>query len=328
MRLKRGSILIIALWLVAVLTVLAVAVSRHLSIELRLVRRRLDLARAQAMAEGGIRYALLLLERDAQQEQQGQPGPTPPADWLGDDWAQASEALAFEAGAVSAVTGSVSLAITDEERRLGLNAAEAAQLTALGLSPAAAQAIVDYWDPADPAEEDRSAAPPYAPKNGPLRTLEELRLIPAVRQELESQPTLRPLLDTETTVYLPQAAMNVNTASEAVLAAVGMPADLRASVAAFRTTTGAEEPRYFYEADGQLQSTVPFVAIDELRAFKAGYPPLGTVSQTFTVTASASLAREGRTYTIRAVVRRSADCPAVQETPRAFELCVLAWNES
>ena len=319
---RRGSILIVTLWLVAVLTVLALAISRHLSIELRLVRRQLDLAKAQALAEGGIRYGVVLLKREQELEQGG-----PVADWLTDDWAQDKplEGLSPESG--GAGTGSVMVKIQDEERRLSLNTAQPQHLVALGLPAPVAQAIVDYWDGPDPAEEDPSATPPYRPKNAPFHSLQELWLIPAVRQAMESQPALWLTLSSETTPHLIQDSRNVNTASDAVLQAIGMPAELRANLLAYRSGASQDEPRYFYEAQGQLQSTTPFVGIDELRQFKAAYPALGTASQTFTVTATAALAREGRSYAIDAVVSRAPDCAAGQQNPRGVDACILSWKE-
>ena len=106
----RGSLLVITLWLVTLLSVFAIAVARHLSLELRLTKYQLARERAKALARSGVSLAMQQLAADAADAEE-------PYDWLGDDWALPQEAVQTADGVIQV------RAIADEERKLDLNAA-------------------------------------------------------------------------------------------------------------------------------------------------------------------------------------------------------------
>ena len=66
-----GSLLIMSLWLVVILAVLAVAVARSLSVDVRLAKYRQAHDQARALARSGVYLALQRLARDAQAPEEG-----------------------------------------------------------------------------------------------------------------------------------------------------------------------------------------------------------------------------------------------------------------
>lgn len=220
---RRGSLLIITLWIITILSVVAVALARALSVEVRLTKYRLAHEQAVALARSGVYLAMQRLNQDS-----------PPAgeafDWLGDDWAAFAQAdpaadpatwtVALGAPIADPAAGAeAQIAITDEERRLNLNAATEPALTALllphGGTQELSQAILDYRDPdAEPV----TGEPPSYPKNAPLVALEELRDVPGMSAALFE--ALRPLA-----AAVPESGavprVNINTAERDVLLALG-----------------------------------------------------------------------------------------------------------
>ena len=81
LRTREGSLLVITLWMVATLSVLAVATARYLSTEVRLTKLRLAREQAKTLARSGVYLAMERLKQDADGESDGK------YDWLGDDWA-------------------------------------------------------------------------------------------------------------------------------------------------------------------------------------------------------------------------------------------------
>src|SRR3989338_1833318 len=102
---QKGSLLVITLWLIAVLAMVAVALSRFLSTETRLMRYHGARAQARAWAEAGVRLAMHRLQED-----------TNAYDGLGERWATPSpdDRAHPTSWEVSFPEGSVSITITDE----------------------------------------------------------------------------------------------------------------------------------------------------------------------------------------------------------------------
>ncbi len=198
---QKGSFLVITLWLIAVLAMVAVALSRFLSTETRLIRYYGARAQARAWAEAGIRLGLQRLRED-----------TNVYDGLGERWATPSpeDREHPTKWIVSFPKGSVSITITDEERRLNLNTATEEMLTAFLGNAEAAKALVRYRSLEDEGA-DQSMQPPYQPKNARLATLEEAFDIPAIRASSHVQQ----LIKEQGTVWTD--AVNINTASAEVL---------------------------------------------------------------------------------------------------------------
>jgi type II secretory pathway component PulK len=184
--------------LIIVLALVAIALGGYLSTETRLMRYHLAHAQAKAWAKAGVYLALQRLAQDAKQADD-----TEPYDWLGDDWAYVPHASPGMEASVwvvqmpapgqtpQAARHVIAIQMTDEERKLDLNAATKTHLMGLGLPDEAAQAIMDYWDvedPSDPSEDQPDAQPPYYAKDAPLVVLEELLDVPAIQERPELVP--------------------------------------------------------------------------------------------------------------------------------------------
>ena len=187
---ERGSLLVITLWLIAVLSLIAVGLANYLSAEVRLSGYQLARAQAKSWAKTGLYLAMERLAEDAKDADEA-------CDWLDDDWAGPLD-VPMENG------GGVIVQVTDDERRLDLNgeAASVAVLSNLLEVGEVAEAVMGY----------------RKPERGPARTIrvmEELFDIPAVQAHQETGPVLR----AQTTVYT-QGHVNLNTASAALLQAM------------------------------------------------------------------------------------------------------------
>ncbi len=207
---QRGSMLVITLWLIAVLSMVAIALSRFLSTETRLLRYHGARAQAQAWAIAGVRLAIQRLQED-----------TNAYDALGERWALPSPEDPEDptVWVVSMpMNGTISITITDEERKLDINNAPEDALTRLVGNPAVAQAIVSYRDPGADGEYegDPTHQPPYLPKNSPLSVVEELWELPTIQEDAAASARL----DASATVFVEPLAVNINTASAEVLKAL------------------------------------------------------------------------------------------------------------
>lgn len=228
---RRGSLLVITLWLVLILSVLAVAIARYLSIEVRLTRYRLAREQAKVLARSGVYLAMQQLEIDmavdpaTQQLEQ--------VDWLEDNWGyfpsndRAADHYLWvvplakpETSRVS-YTGHIEVRVVDEERRLDLNAVSNSAIVATLLQdvpPEVAQDILSDRNPPTTTThsvDQGDATVPYYAKGTAWKVLEELWEIPQVKEH----PELMTTLQAHGTLYTDNK-INANTASLEVLRAV------------------------------------------------------------------------------------------------------------
>ena len=327
LRRRSGSLLIITLWLVAILAVLAVAVARTLSLEVRLTKYRRAREQARALARSGIYLAMQRLAEDAA-------APEPDGavyDWLGDAWALAPSSSDGEPGRWAIAVprdagtgGEVAVEVWDEERRLSLNAAAAEELARLSGSETAAHTILDARDEPDAAEDRPEDQPPYLAKNSPFAAPEELADLPGMTPETLALLTAQTTPYTETT-----DALNLNTVSPEVLRAAGLSESAVQLVLRFRE--GSDGPSA-HERDGIF--TAPGLAILQALRDHEGADLTGTAdgtllasrrfgvtSRTFRVAAEGRTERPAARARIEAVVRREG-CGAGRSAP-----CILAWRE-
>ncbi len=311
---ETGSLLVITLWVVTILTVLVVAVARHLSLEVRLAKYRLAHEQAKALARSGVYLAMERLARDANEDT---------SDWLGDDWASVPNGdpsdptvwVVQAHGRDAQATGrELRMHIIDEERKLNLNTAAEPALTSLTGLVEVSRAIIDHRDPPKPGEDRPDDQPPYVAKNGPFAAPEELLGLPGMtaQQMSKTYETLR----SETTPYLDaNARVNINTAGRDVLVAIGLPPADADQLLAFR-----EGHHYFKRLTPAIEiddPTLP-VPIDSSKTeVLNALSHLGVASQTFTITATGRIEKPRVQHRVVAVIRRSAGGP-----PR-----ILAWRE-
>jgi DNA uptake protein ComE-like DNA-binding protein len=323
--------LIVTLWLVTILSVLAVAVARYLSLDLRLTAYREAREQARSLARSGVDLAMQRLAQDGEEAQ----GTT--YDWPGDEWAwfpsdgEEAEAASWVIGLPSReapegpVGASLRITITDEERKLSLHTVSKQTLVQLLADEAMAQAIVDARDEPDPSEDRPDETPPYFAKNGPFAAIEELADLP--RMTPDAFTRLR-----ETTTPYPSdgTPVNVNTASEDVLRAMGLGEGAVQLIVHFRD--GADGPQA-HGQDGVFEEA----GLSILQALKdhegvdlAGTPDgdllsstlFGVSSQTFTIVSEGIVSRPSARVRVEAVVKR-AGCGDGAPSP-----CILRWRES
>lgn len=329
---QTGSLLVITLWMVTLLSTFAIAIARYLSVELRVMKYRVALEQAKAMARSGVYVAMARLAHDGAHQDETH-------DWLGDsDWAfvqadNAESAGAWELRAPKAVAW---VEVIDEVRKLNLNtiaestAARSAVEYLLGSEGAAwIQDYVDQ-DSADSGnggkESDDSAAPVYTAKNGPAIRCEELLSIPALARE-DLRVRVQDFCDAASTYHASNEKININTVDEEVLEALGLTPGI-AALSQLRDP----DPRT------HAQDTVFKDANTILDQFPdGGWKPvagsaeadiitgMGVNAQTFTVKSSGEAIifpnRESSAtaaYRIEAIVRKNCD----KQKP-----CIVAWKE-
>lgn len=314
-RTQAGSVLVGALWFVAMLAVMGMAIGTALSTETRLVRYRRARIHAMSWARAGVYLAMQRLAEDANQ-------PAEPEDWLGDDWALAEAmeaddptgwevAMPADEGDPTSLAGAVRIQIVDEERKLDLNTAGVSDLERLLGDSALAQAILAY----------RSLRP--------IQRLEELWDLPEMDQQAEAQ---RVVLQ-HGTVWT-EGRVNLNTVQREVLETlVADPAlveRLVESRAGFDGLWGTAD-----DCKATALSTAPMelaacAAVDgeALVSVLAG-SAFQVSSSVFRILAVGRVDRPAVRYRIEAVVHRGGDAdhaaPTVRMAEQSFQ--IVEWRE-
>ena len=298
---RRGSLLIITLWLVIILGALATAVARYLSVEVQLTKYRVARQEARALARSGIYLAMNLLQED----------PTPQYDWRGDAWAQ-------PLSITPAIGQQVSLVITDEERKINLNTATALHLSQLLGQADLAQTLVDYHDPSDPAEDRLTDDPPYYAKNDRIVVLEEVSDVPGMEPGLYE--TLLAQATPHTEVGAAGGPLNINTVTPEVLETVGIRPQTIEAIVQFRDSPNGP----FQEAGLMLAETLQaqgLVLDDETERNLLVSDLFRVSSRVFTVVSEAVVERPAVRVRIQAAIQRPAEGSGIS-VPQ-----VIAWRE-
>lgn len=289
---EHGVALLAATAALATLTVLATGLAYTTVVDQHLARNALAALQADALARSGVAAAAVVV-REA--------GMAEAADTLRSAWARNSGRQPLGAGWVR-------VQVTDEARRLDLNAPELAGalprlLRILDLDPGLADTIADWTDADDlprAAGAERGwylrLLPPYIPANGPLRSLGDLRLVRGVDEATLAR--LRPYVTTAG-----ERAVNPNTAPREVLLALADEAVVERLLAA-----RAERP------------------IDPGRDLPALLPDLGSAAR---ATLARRLTARGNHYAVRALggvgdVRRAVE--ATLWAPVGVDPEVVGWR--
>ncbi len=223
---NNGLILIASLWIVAILTLLAIGLGHRMSLELHLVKFSRDRLKANFAAEAGFNFASKIVAQDANDY-----------DSLNELWASgildpANQSIFKEVNLKEAkfsishkIQGEPNLVygLSDEDSKININTAPINLLETLFLqlaienSKEIAASILDWIDrdeitSLDGAEDDYylNLAKPYHCKNAPLSVVEELLLIKGMDEEKFGK--IKPLV----TVYT-DGKININTTQEIVL---------------------------------------------------------------------------------------------------------------
>jgi general secretion pathway protein K len=204
----HGVVLVGVLWVIALLSIVAVSMSISMRNEIRLAGNLVAAAQARHAAEGGVQLALLTLLTTS--EERG--------------WQTRDAVREFAIGGAE-----VRVKMTNESGKIDLNAAPERLLDSLlmvvGVQPESRRQIVDAiadWRDADnlirPAgaedEQYAIAGKTYGAKDGPFESVDELQLVRGITPPLYR--ALKPAL----TVHSRLARVNPETASRLVLLAL------------------------------------------------------------------------------------------------------------
>ena len=321
MKRRSGSLLIVTLWLVTILSALSVAIARYLSLGVKVSRYRIAREEAKALARSGVYVAMQRLALDgAGPESDGKA-----YDWPGDDWAEAGEvSVPGQSSGGAGFKGRVTVRVVDEERKLNLNTADKTQLAPVVKDEALAQAILDARDEPDPAEDQPGAQPPYFAKNGPFKSPEELADLPGMTPEAYAD------LRNFSSPYIEGSGkININTAPLEVLRAMGLTEATIQMIDLYRTGPDGPdqhaEDGVFTDAGLAVVQTLRDNQGVDLTGTSDGNllsgSAVGVSSQTFTISAEGVIERPAVRIRVDAVVRR-AQCPDHAPSP-----CVVAWRE-
>ncbi len=315
----RGSLLLVTLWLITILSVLAVAIARYLSLEIRVTKYRLAREEAKVLARSGVYLAMQKLQQDGADTAE-------PYDWLGDDWAVLPNGDSKDPTAwiVPVQMGAIRVHITDEERKLSLNGLPPGAppdtltrlLEQLGVSqaPELEKRIADYRD--GPKEGEDKPEIPYFAKNGDFAVPEELMDLP------DMSPALYEKLVPHLTTHIKKSdeKLNLNTVTHEVLSALGLTSGTVQAIEQFRDKPEGR----FTDADlSHLANTLETVSqpyhvpAEDRKVLNSAF---GVTSQTFRVVSKGMVERPAVHYQVEAIVKRK-DCAARLPT------CIVGWKE-
>ncbi|MGH7915267.1 MAG: type II secretion system minor pseudopilin GspK [Candidatus Binataceae bacterium] len=221
---ERGVALLVTMMALALMTLLVMDFTTSASLGYRSAAGQANQLRAEYLARSAISVGLSLLSTDARQDTLAQT----PHDGLDEPWAMPYPPVPLGGG-------DAQISIVDEARKLDINllisprtgqpnpvyvAITERLFMNIGVSPALVPAIVDWLDP-DSIESPGGAEadyylrliPPYEPRNGPMPTIGDLRMIRGVDDAtfLRLQQFL---------TAAPEPRVNINTAPPEVIAAL------------------------------------------------------------------------------------------------------------
>jgi len=223
-RSERGVALLVTMMALALMTLLVMDFTTAASLGYRSAAGQANEVRAEYLARSAISVGLSLLSTDAQQDARAKT----PHDALDEPWAQPFPPVPLGGGFAQ-------VSIVDEARKIDINllinprtgqanpvyVGIIERLFAnIGVSPALVPAIVDWLDP-DSIESPGGAEadyylrliPPYEPRNGPMPTIGDLKMIRGV-----DDATFLRLQEFLTAA--PEPRVNINTAPPEVIAAL------------------------------------------------------------------------------------------------------------
>lgn len=301
---QRGIALLVTLLAVSLMTFVVIDFTSSATTAYRAAANQMNELRADYLARSGVQVGLALLAQDARRT------PREPYDSLQDLWAAPFPPI--EVGG-----GTAGVSIVDETSKLNVNqlvnfstgavnqpfAQTLARLLAnVDVSPDILPALVDWLDadgvPSPGGAESEfylTLTPPYEPRNGPMPTVGDLRMIRGIDEA--SFLRLRRVL-----TVAPEARVNVNTAPPEVLAALSPAFEDSPSLVQAIIDARQEQP---FKTVGDVATVTAGVA-----AIAASLPALLTTqSDFFTVTGMGQYA--GARKLVFATVRRNPNGPAL-----------------
>ncbi|MFA5627406.1 MAG: type II secretion system minor pseudopilin GspK [Thiohalomonadaceae bacterium] len=248
---QRGVALITAMLIVALATIISVAMTWQQQVDLRRAQNALESGQLRQYLFAIEGWAGKILEQDRRDSK---------VDHLGEDWAMQLPPMPVDGGMLAGriedaqARFNINNLITDGR----INAEDQARfrrlLAILELSPTLVDAVIDWLDadaePVSPngAEDDiyLNRQPPYRAANRPIADVSELRLIAGF--DAEAYHRLKP----HVTALPSYASINLNTASAEIIMALSNSPD-RTLAENFIAT---REKQYFISVDAALQQPV------------------------------------------------------------------------
>ena len=320
---RRGSILILVLFVSTVLGLVGVSFAYRAGLKSRTVYHRAVSARLRAQARSAVAIAMANLEAN-----------TNGFDHLAERWAAepvlSSGEWLPEWSEDSGIEGPgywASYMVIDEERKLNLLYASGEALTSLGMSAEQIESLFDWMDSdkiarAGGAEDDYylSLPSPYVAKNEPLDFLDELllvrgfgladyygrfswrgqRVVPAADEIGESAQNAYGWVDLLTVIG--DGRININTAPKPVLETLPLSDGAAEQIVSFRTydenSSGELEEHAFRSAEDieQLQGLEPmdWQVLGRVAQFRSAH---------FRIFVQAVHAATGLTHSLEVLVR-------------------------
>lgn len=338
---RKGSVLILALSTLVLLSIFSLTVGNMVRQRLKKIERLENRAKLREMAEAGIKKVIYAIQRDGLAKEK--------SDSVNEAWSQ--DALGFSDiplgdGSFTIigeayeqtqnVIGSRQEAIVygavDEERKININKTSSPQIlgrlfqAASGISHEDANrialAILDWRDEDDNPYDDgaesayyKKLTPQYVPKNADLGTLEELLLVKGITQEIYEKT--RPFMTLHS-----NGKINLNTASGVVLKALGISGSLTRKILLIRMgpdgVAGTHDDGCFKDSAAIADTIAKFYALSDaertsLESF-AGSGDLTVSSENFSIRSAARLsANKGARLTVDCVVTRKGGVRSWQE---------------
>jgi general secretion pathway protein K len=220
---ERGIALLAVLLGVALMTLIVVDFAMTSGLGFVSAANQANELRASYLARSGVSVGLALLAADARADAQSQP----PIDTLNEAWATPFPPMPLEGGMVS-------MSIVDEARKLPINAMIQTNgtlnqpailkvqrlFTVLDVNPDLVQGIIQWITPGGAnapggglGDYYMTLKPPYQPRYGPMPTIADLQMVQGFNEAIFNR--VRPFL-----TVMPEPAVNANTASPQVLAAL------------------------------------------------------------------------------------------------------------
>lgn len=324
---NRGSVLIIVLWMLTVMSIICLSFAKMVRVEANAVLNTRLLSSAYYLAQAGINetiYKLIVFRLEG--------GAVPLA------LQETMEPSDIEKGRVELKTdiGDVRVDLSDEDGKINVNRASKELLLSLLLNMGTdeeradviSDSILDWVDADDDyhlngAESDyyTSLDNPYRAKNGRMDTVEELLLVRGMDADLFYGRSVRDLLGKSSfipglnrclTVYGTSAGINVNSAPYYVLLAIGFSPDVARQVMAERSRKPFKDDRDFTQripgAPGMQELKTPVMTRSPLQ------------SAYFSMVSTASMHNSRLKKTIFTVIRLNARFP--------LKHSIVYWNEN
>ncbi|MFH1900796.1 MAG: hypothetical protein ABIK26_00930 [Candidatus Omnitrophota bacterium] len=254
---RRGSILFVILWILAILSVLAVSLGYNVRQKIGFVSHLKDKDEVYLISLAGLNRAIVQLKMEKKIKEKKQVE----YDSLKDSWSNSSESFkeipvgkgSFSINYQYTLPGAeplIRFGIMDEERKININKAEQNVISLLfqkvceldqPQAGAIADSIIDWRDldeePLSQGAESnfyQGLESPYKCKNAPFEAVEELLLVKGMGEEIFSR------VKDYITVYT-QGKVNINTVSFFVLYSLGLGEELINKIIEFRFGSDAIE---------------------------------------------------------------------------------------